>query len=554
MKLNKLLALLLALVMVLSLAACSGSGTTEPSESESSQSGEVVATDAKYINVHLTAALESIDPAFTSAGDDFEVIGQMVEGLFQCDASGAAIPGMAETYEISDDGLTWTFHLREAYWSNGTKVTADDFVYAWQRCLTIPAQYASLFETAGIKNAAEIIAGTADISTLGVSAPDDATFVVELNLPCAFFDTLMFFPVFYPVNREFAESCGDLFGSAPEYYLCNGPFELTNYEPAATSFSMKKNETYYDAASVQIGGINYKVILDSQQAYLAYQNGELDVCILSSELADVLRNDAEFVSVKSGYLWYISPNISEGGAVANVNIRKAIGSAFDKQAIVDNILKNGSQVADFCVPVDLATGPDGKDYRESSDVTFCEYDVAAAQESWAKGLEELGVDSVELTLIYDDEESIKLVAEFIKAQVEQNLPGLTLNLQSYPKKERSDLMKAHTYDLGLCRWGPDYADPLTYFDLWTDGYTHNYGAWHSDEYMAILDNIKFGELAVDIEARWAAFKDAEQIIADEAVILPVYQNCNACLIKSNVTGIEFHSVGLNRIFKNVVIS
>lgn len=537
MKLKKLLAMLLALIMVLSLAAC----------------GNNAAGDGKILNVHVTAAIDSIDQHLTSAGDDFEVIGTMVEGLFLCDADGNAIPGLAETYEKSEDGMTWTFNLRDAKWSNGDPVTADDFVFAWQRAMSLPAEYASLFETAGIKNASAIYAGEMDASELGVYAQDDKTLVVEFDVPCAFFDTLMFFPVFYPLNRAFVEECGDLFGSAPEYYLSNGPFVLSEYTPAATEFKMVKNEDYYNADAVELAGLTYKVILDSQQAYNAYQAGELDVCILSSELADLLKGDPEFLATESGYLWYMSPNVSKGGALANVNIRKALGMAFDKVAICDNILRNGSIPADFCVPVGLATGPDGLDYRESSGITYNEYNVEEAQALWAAGLAELGVDSVEFTLIFDDEESIKLVAEFIQQELQTNLEGLTITLQPYPKKQRSDLMKAHDYDIGLCRWGPDYADPLTYMDLWTDGYTHNYGAWHSDEYMEILDKIKTVEYALDAEGRWDLIKQAEQIIADEAVILPVYQNANANLIKSDITGIEFHAVGLNRVYTNVKV-
>ena len=538
MKLNKILALILALVMVFSLAAC-GKGSADG--------------DGKILNVHVTAAIESIDPHLTSAGDDIEVIGTMVEGLFQCDASGAAIPGMAETYEKSEDGMTWTFHLRDAKWSNGAEVTADDFVFAWQRAMSLPAEYASLFETAGIKNASAIYAGEMDATELGVYAQDDKTLVVEFDVPCAFFDTLMFFPVFYPMNRAFVEECGDLYGSAPEYYLSNGTFTLSEYTPAATEFKMVKNELYYDADAVELAGLTYKVILDSQQAYNAYQAGELDVCVLSSELADLLKEDKEFLATESGYLWYMSPNVSKGGAMANVNIRKAIGMAFDKDAICNNILRNGSIPADFCVPVGLATGPDGKDYRESSGLTYNVYNVEEAKALWAAGLAELGTDSVELTLIFDDEESIKLVAEFIQQELQTNLEGLTITLQPYPKKQRSDLMKAHDYDIGLCRWGPDYADPLTYMDLWTDGYTHNYGAWHSDAYMEILNKIKTVEYALDAEARWDLIKQAEQIIADESVILPVYQNANASLVKSDISGIEFHAVGLNRVFKNVKV-
>ena len=556
MKLNKLLALLLALVMVLSLAACGGQPTepTEPTDPTApTEPTEPTDGAGRAINVHLTAGLESIDPAFTSAGDDFEVIGTMVEGLFRAEVTGKAVPGIAESYEVSEDGLTWTFHLRDAKWSNGDPVTADDFVYAWTRCLTIPAQYVDLFATANIKNAAAIAAGEADVSEFGAYAVDEKTFVVELDRPCAFFDTLMFFPVFYPVNRAFAEKCGDLYGTAPEYYLSNGPFVLTSYEPAATSFTLAKNEDYYAADGVKIAGINYKVILDNQQAYLAYQNGELDICVLSSELAEILNTDPEFTPVRSGYLWYLSPNVEKNEDLANLNIRKAIGMAFDKEAVVNSVLKDGSIVVNSCVPYELAAGPDGQDYRATSPVSYCEYDVAAAQELWAKGLEELGKDKIEMTLIYDESESVKMVAEFIQAQLQTNLPGLTFNIQSYPKKERSDLMKAHDYDIGLTRWGPDYADPLTYMDLWTDGYTHNYGNWHSDAYMELINNVKFGELAADVEARWAAFYELEQMIADDAVILPVYQACNANLVKAEVKGIEFHSVGLNRVFREVTI-
>lgn len=548
MKLNKILAMLLALVMVFSLAACGADPDDEPNNSDDPVGGE---TAARVLNVHITAALESVDPHLTSAGDDFEVIADLVEGLFRCDASGASIPGMAETYDISEDGMTWTFHLRDANWSNGDPVTADDFVFAWQRGLSLPAEYASLFETAGIKNASAIYAGEMDASELGVYAEDEKTLVVEFDVPCAFFDTLMFFPVFYPMNRAFVEECGDLYASTEEYYISNGPFVLSEYTPAATEFKLVKNESYYAADEVEPLGLTYKVILDSQQAYLAYQKGELDICVLSSELADLLKDDAEFVASESGYLWYMSPNISKGGAMANENIRKAIGKAFDKDAVCDNILRNGSVPADFCIPIGLATGPDGKDFRDSSTAIYNEYDVEEAKALWEKGLEELGTDSVELTLIFDDEESIKLVAEFIQQQLQENLPGLTITLQPYPKKQRADLMKAHDYDIGLCRWGPDYADPLTYLDLWTDDYPHNYGVWHSDEYMEIINNIKSVEYALDTEARWELLKDAEQIIADESVILPVYQNANAFLVKSDVSDIEFHAVGLNRVFRNV---
>lgn len=562
MKMNKLLALLLALVMVLSLAACGGENAEAPvnSENDGNVEAEPTLDESAYIGVHLQAALESIDPAFTSAGDDFEVIGQMIEGLYNVAADGSAVLGMAESVDVSEDGLKMVFHIRDAQWQNGAEVVADDWVYAWQRAMTIPAQYVDLFNTAGIKNAAAVAAGEKDISELGVYAEDDKTLVVEFDTPCAFFPTLMYFPVFFPINREFGEQCGELYGSGPEYYLANGPFTLKEYSPAATSFVLEKNPNYYDAENVKIAGINYKVILDEQSAYLAYESGELDVVILSSEQADMLSGEPDFVSVKSGYLWYVSPNINGkcssekvSKALQNVKIREALGSCFDKNAIVGNILKDGSIVMNSCVPYELCVNAEGVEYRDYSGLEYCKYDVTKAQQLWKEGMEEIGETELELTMIFDNDATSPNVCAFIKEQAETNLEGLTINLQSLPKKERSDLMKAHDYDLGFCRWGPDYGDPLTYFDLWTDGYTHNYGDWHSDEFMALMNEIKKGETAADNAARWKAFLEAEKIIGDEVVIMPVYQNCNACLVKDNVKNVEFHVIGMNRIFKDVLI-
>ena len=178
---------------------------------------------------------------------------------------------MLKSYDISEDQLTYTFHLREdAVWSNGTPVTADDFIFGWQRAVdpAVASEYSYLFSDIGqIKNAAEIIAGEKEVTELGVSAPDDHTLVVELNVPVSYFLSLMYFPTFYPINREFYESTGGegKYATSPETLLSNGAFIVESYEPAAQSFSFVKNPDYYNADSVQPDGLNYQVIKDSQQ-------------------------------------------------------------------------------------------------------------------------------------------------------------------------------------------------------------------------------------------------------------------------------------------------
>jgi len=173
-------------------------------------------------------------------------------------------------------------------------------------------------------------------------------------------------------------------------------------------------------------------------------------------------------------------------------------------------------------------------------------------EFWTKGLEELGVEGLTYTMLVEDTEASINVAQFLQSEWQAALPGLTVELQTMPKKNRVERMQAGDYELVLTRWGPDYADPMTYLDMWTTGSSNNYGSWSNADYDAIIEDAKRGELALDPAARWEALKEAEKIVMDEAVILPVYQKGDAVMVRTGVEGVEFHSVGINRVFKNAV--
>ncbi len=560
---RQLMALLLALVMLFSLTACGGSGTTggpaassdsaspeSASASASTEATQAAAADGKTLNVHFDVEVASMDPQIATDGTSFEVIAAVTEGLYSIDKAGASIPAMAESVEKSADGLNYTFKLRDAKWSNGTPVTANDFVFAWRRLVdpAVASEYAFIVEIAGIKNAVAVTKGEMTTDQLGVTAKDDKTLVVTLDTPVPFFDSLMAFPSFLPVNEAFFKAAGDKFGTSPETILGNGPFMITAYEPAATTITLVKSPTYWDAAKVSLGGLQYQVIKDSQQTMLSYQNGDLDVAALSGEQVEQFQADPEFHNIMAGYLWYISPNQKVKG-IENVNLRKALALSYDKAAIAKNILKDGSIVADFAVPTLLATGPDGKDFRETTG-TYLPTDKAKALEYWNKAKTELGVSELKYTMIVEDTESAINVAQFIQAEIQATLPGMTIEIQSMPKKNRVERMQAGEFELCLTRWGPDYADPMTYLDMWTTNSPNNYGFWSNAEYDSIIQDAKKGKLALDLAARWEALKKAETMVMDEAVILPVYQKGDAVMIKASVEGVEFHSVGINRIFKN----
>ncbi len=561
-KTKAVLALLMAGTMMLGVVGCGSSSDTAGSGSVTtgteSTGSDTAAAGSSDMNVMLETPVESLDPQQATDGTSFEVIADYTDGLMQMDADGQAVPAIAESYELSDDGLTYTFHLRsDAKWSNGTPVTAADFVFAWQRAVdpAVASEYAYMLSDIGqIKNAAEIIAGDMDKSELGVTAVDDTTLQVELNVPVSYFLSLMYFPTFYPVNEEFFNSCGDTFATSPETTLSNGAFILDSYEPAATSFHLTKNADYYDAGRIQLSGLSYQVIQDSQQALMSYQTGALDTTLVNGEQVDQVKDDPEFKTVGAGYLWYVSPNMDAVPELANLNVRLALTMAIDREAITGDVLKDGSAPTYTAVPPEFAAGPDGSDFSADQEkfADVCTYDATAAADYWTKGLEELGITELSLDMVVDADDAPQKVAQVLKEQWETTLPGLTVNLVVEPKKQRVQDMQDGNYQLGLTRWGPDYADPMTYLGMWVSGNSNNYGLWSNADYDAIIDECTIGDLCTDAEGRWERLYDAEQIVMDEAVIFPLYTQCNAEMLSSKVTGVEYHPVALNRVYKDAV--
>lgn len=548
MRKNKRFSLLVTgFASMMVLAACGGANSDEAAEDVAA--GE---TAGGVLNVQVDVEVATMDPQMATDGTSFEVIANTIEGLYTLDESGVAVPSLAEKTDVSEDGLTYTFTLKDATWSNGTPVTADDFVYAWQR-LADPdtaSEYYYIMGIAGVVNADEISAGEKDPKELGVTAIDEKTLEVKLNHPVPFFESLMAFPSFFPMNQAFFEEAGENYGTSADTLIANGAFEITSYEPAATTIELEKNPDYFDADNVSLDGIKYQVIKDTQQAMLSYQNGDLDVVTLAGEQVDLFKDDPEFQTIQAGYLWYISPNTKVPG-LENANLRKALGQAFDKEYIAETVLKDGSNAADYMIPEGLAVDPKGVDFRETTG-TYLEFDPAAAQEALELAKEELGKDSFTFTMIIEDTESSINVAQVLKSQIEENLDGVTVEIEQMPKKTRLDRMNVGDYELALTRWGPDYADPMTYADMFLTDSGNNKGFWSNAKYDELVNSSLNGELSLDPEARWTALQEAESIILEDAGILPVYQKGNAVMVKSNVTGVDFHTVGVSRIVKNAV--
>ncbi|MBO4470995.1 MAG: peptide ABC transporter substrate-binding protein [Clostridia bacterium] len=524
------------------------------------------ADDASYLGVMLGTNVMSLDTNLATDGDSFEVIADCIDGLMQMDKDGAAVPALAESYDVSDDGLTYTFHLRDAKWNNGTAVTANDFVFAWQRIAKEAGEYAYMLDEIGnIKGAAEIISGSeADLTTLAVSAPDDKTFVVELNVPVSFFPSLMYFPTFYPINEEFYNSLADgTYGTSPETFLSNGAFVLESYTPGTANLSVKKNPDYWDADRVKLAGINYQVVGSSDNALTAFRNKTLDVVMVSGNQVDAAKKDASLAEnlkvTGAGYMWYLSfsqtEKNAEGGMLANANLRLAISNAIDRDNLVDNYVMDGSLATYTAVPPQFAaSSTTGDDFSADQNVfsDYVGYNPEKAAEYLEAAKAELGKDSFSFTMIYGNNEGdeVQKVAQAIKEDVEDALPGVEINLQSMTKAERLDKMQNDNYDIALTRWGPDYADPMTYLGMWVTNNSNNYGFWSNAEFDQLIADCTTGAYISDYDARWEAMFKAETIVMQEAVIAPLYTKANANLITAGVEGIDFHPVALNRVYKD----
>ena len=524
------------------------------------------ADDASYLGVMLGTNVMSLDTNLATDGDSFEVIADCIDGLMQMDKDGAAVPALAESFDVSDDGLTYTFHLRDAKWNNGTPVTANDFVFAWRRIAKEAGEYAYMLDEIGnVKGAAEIISGSeADLTTLAVSAPDDKTFVVELNVPVSFFPSLMYFPTFYPINEEFYNSLADgTYGTSPETFLSNGAFVLESYTPGTANLSVKKNPDYWDADRVKLAGINYQVVGSSDNALTAFRNKTLDVVMVSGNQVDAAKKDATLAEnlkvTGAGYMWYLSfsqtEKNAEGGMLANANLRLAISNAIDRENLVDNYVMDGSLATYTAVPPQFAaSSTTGEDFSANQDafIDYVGYNPEKAAEYLEAAKAELGKDSFSFTMIYGNNEGdeVQKVAQAIKEDVEDALPGVEINLQSMTKAERLDKMQNDNYDIALTRWGPDYADPMTYLGMWVTNNSNNYGFWSNAEFDQLIADCTTGAYISDYDARWEAMFKAETIVMQEAVIAPLYTKANANLITAGVEGIDFHPVALNRVYKD----
>lgn len=543
MKFRKILAMVMALALLCAtFAACgdtSGTSSSAGTSSTASDSGDSSAAEegetatggsGGTLNMRNTMEPTSLNTLLATYAYDFTPINAMIECLYRDDENDVPQPAGAETVDISDDKLVYTFHLREdATWSNGDPVVATDYEFAWQQALNpeVASDYAYMLYF--IHNAEPYFNGEVEWSEVGVKVIDDYTLEVTLDNPLPYATDLFAFPTLAPINQKFYEEVGaDKYATDAEYFCYNGMYELTEWSHNS-QIVFQKREEYWNADAVGPDEIVYKIITDSQAGLNSYLSREIDYTDLDSGEVVQQAEAAGFeVGVKPARSSYYLIVNTEDEFMSNQNLRLALAYSIDKQALVDTVYQNDNQpMTSFTPPAIM--GANDSSFQEALVAERGEMypgsgDLEKAQEYLQAALEELGctVDELNLSIDCADDSLRRNCATFLQEQWRQNLGIENITVNSMQTKQVAANRQSGDYCMSLGGWSPDYNDAINFLDLWVTDGGNNDSFWSNEEY----DNLIAQATAeADEEVRQQYLFDAEEILAAEMPIIPLYWQC-----------------------------
>ncbi|WP_445194267.1 peptide ABC transporter substrate-binding protein [Staphylococcus xylosus] len=496
--------------------------------------------------------ISSLDTALATDTVSFDIYNQVYEGLYTLDKNDKAKPGVAKAMpKESNGGKTLTIDLRkDAKWSNGDPVTAHDFEYAWKRVVNPDTASEYAYIMYDLKNAEEINMGKKDVDELGVKAVDDHTLKVELTKSIPYMNEMLAFATFMPQNEKAVKKAGQQYGTTADKTVYNGPFKVKDWK-VEDKIQLVKNDDYWDKKAMNLDRINYKVLKDQQAGASLYDTGSVDDTLITADQVDKYADNPGLKKRLLASTFYIKLNRDNVPEFKNKDLRLAISQAIDKEGYVNSVKNNGSEATDGFTSKLTANSPDGKDFTESIDSPLT-YNPKAAKQHLEKAKKDLGVKEITFTMNTEDTPDAKISAEYIKSQVESNLPGVTMNIKQLPFKQRVNQEHSETFEASLSGWGPDYPDPLTFLNIMTTGNPSNNTGWGNKEFDKLVKDAN-GKLLKKPEERNAAMKEAEELLLAEAPVAPVYQKGEAHLTNPQVKGLVYHQIGGDTTLKHVKI-
>jgi oligopeptide transport system substrate-binding protein len=490
------LALLLVFLLVLpaALAGCGGKPIDE-------------------LAVNIGPNPDTIDPALNSAVDGATMIIHGFEGLYTLDKNGTPIPGQAESCDISDDGLTYTFHLRDGLkWSDGTDLRASDFVYSWNRAISpdTAADYSYMFD---------VIEGYNE-GTLNVTAPDDKTLVVKLYNKVPYFLELTAFPTYSPVRQDIIVANGDAWATKPETYIGNGPYKISEWVPNGY-IKYVKNEYYWNYEKLGPASIKFVLMEDDSAILNAFQTGE--ILFADSMPNEEIANWADKPEFhKEGQLgtYYISFNVKKA-PLDNVKVRQALTLAIDREMICVEIGQAGQVPAGAYVSTGLSDADSKKEFREVGGDYYDPYDYEGNVEKAKQLLAEAGYPNGEglpiIEYLYNEASVHQLIAEALQDM--WGKIGVKIEIAAQEWQTFLNTRKNGEYSIARNGWLSDYNDPISMLDMWVSGSGNNDAQWENAQYDELIKKVKSSS---DQEERMKLMHEAEDLIFADWMLCPIY--------------------------------
>ncbi|MEJ2088999.1 MAG: peptide ABC transporter substrate-binding protein [Gammaproteobacteria bacterium] len=504
-----------------------------------SGAGDAVDATTGTITVFLRDEPPQLNSSLATDMISGSVLGHVVEGLLRYDEHNDIVPGVAERWEIRDDGAT--FWLRDgARWSDGQPVTAHDFVFAWRTALDPKNASEYAFILYPVKNGEAINRGELPLESLGVRAAGDHILEVTFERPLAYFDKLATFSTYYPIREDFYRSTKGAYGADANKMLYNGPFVITSWVHGA-SLRMDRNPEYWDHQRTKLNTIDFAYITSDPNATLnLFNDDKIAYATLQAEnLNEAMERRWHINRFMDGSVFYIEFNHRDGRLTRNHHLRKAMQLATDSSELVYKVTKlPGYLPGESLFPVWLK-GVHGY-FREEYPANYPAMNLEQARRHLEQAKDELGLKEIPpLVLLTGDNPISSIQAEYYQQVFRKNL-GLTLKIDKQIFKQRLAKMLSGDFDLVLAGWGPDYDDPLTFGDLFASWNLNNRGRYQNPE----LDRwVRVAQNEQDTRKRMDAFGQIQRIIVDDAVILPNYERGITYVTDPRMKGMVRRAVG-----------
>lgn len=521
--------MLVAVMLLAALAGCTtGKGKeTDKGGDKGTDPGKV--TEKQEITLNLGEEPPNLDSALATDSVSFDILNNVMEGLIRLGKDFKLMPGMATEWSTTDN-INYTFKLRQdAKWSDGKPVTAHDFKYAWLRALDpkTASEYSyQLYEyIEGAEEFAHLDAAAADYEAkakaarekVAITVEGDYTLKVKLIAPTPYWLSLMAFPTYMPQRQDIVEKHGEKYAADAANMVFNGPFVIDTWTHES-EIILKKNTNYWDAGNVKLEKATFKMIKDANTAIQMYETGEFDRVGLPGDFIPKYQSDGGFSSMAEATTVYLTFN-TKRKEFQNVKLRQAFSLAIDRKGFADNVLKNGSVPAEGYVPGSMA-GEGGKTFRQISGSHIqVSGNKGEAQKLWEEAKKELGVSKLTVSILHTDNSTTRRYVQGIQAMLQDNLPGLTVNLEAVTFAVRLDRAKKGDFDLVYQGWIGDYNDPMTFMNMFITGGSYNDSGWSNAQHD---DLIKKAQTDRDNMKRMEYMAQAEKVLMTELPILPLY--------------------------------